>query len=91
VSFFNLLFIIFTTSSLLFPRSSERVCKLLVSALNTNVPINENQFIASARAVIPKIQGLVTKMGKMIKLNCRVHINTYNIIIAEAARAKGGA
>lgn len=63
--------------------------KLLVSALNTSVPINENQFIASARAVIPQIQGLVTKMGKMIKLNCRVHINTYNIIIAEAARAKG--
>ena len=74
-----------------FPRSSERVRKLLVSALNASAPIDENQFIASARAIVPQIQHLVTRMGKMVKLNCSVHVNTYNIIIAEAARAKGGA
>ena len=71
-----------------FPYSSERVRKLLVSALNTNVPINDAQFITVARAVIPKLQDLVAKMGKMIGLNCTIHVDTYNGLIAEAARAR---
>jgi hypothetical protein len=30
----------------------------------------------------------VAKMGKMIGLNCTIHVDTYNGLIAEAARAR---
>lgn len=59
----------------------------MITALNTSVPINDAQFITVARAIIPKIQDLVAKMGKMIRLNCTIHTTTYNSLIAEAARA----
>ena len=60
----------------------------MITALNTSVPINDAQFITVARAVIPKLQDLVAKMGKMIGLNCTIHVDTYNGLIAEAARAR---
>jgi hypothetical protein len=69
--------------------SSERVRKLLISAINTNVPINEGQFINAARSLILMIQAVVNKLGKIIAINCSVHDNNYNAIIAEAARVRG--
>ena len=69
--------------------SSERVRKLVISALNTNVPINEGQFINAARSLIPKIQAVVKKLGKILEISCAVHSSTYNAIIAEAARVRG--
>jgi hypothetical protein len=58
----------------------------VISALNTNVPINEGQFINAARSLIPMIQAVVNKLGKIIAISCSVHDNTYNAIIAAEAR-----
>jgi hypothetical protein len=69
-----------------YSNSSERVRKLLISALNTNVPINEGQFINAARSLIPKIQAVVNKLGKILEISCAVHSDTYNAIIAAEAR-----
>jgi hypothetical protein len=35
------------------------------------------------------IQAVVNKLGKIIAISCSVHDNTYNAIIAEAARVRG--
>jgi hypothetical protein len=72
-----------------YSNSSERVRKLLISALNTNVPINERQFINAARSLIPKIQAVVNKLGKILEISCAIHSSTYNAIIA--AEAASGA
>jgi hypothetical protein len=39
--------------------------------------------------LIPMIQAVVNKLGKIIAINCSVYDTTYNSIIAEAARVRG--
>jgi hypothetical protein len=57
--------------------------------VNAPAPIGESQFINSARLLIPYIEKLASKLHKFTTVNCNVHANLYNRLIAEAARAVG--
>jgi hypothetical protein len=53
-------------------------------------PIPDAKFISAARPLVPLIEAAALKLVTLINMNRVVHTQTYNVLIADAAKKVAG-